>query len=281
MKRPDGSLAVSIVLHIVLGAALLWVLSIPTPFHEWGDHRQPPPTERIGYVTLPSGGAPTRGRSGGNGRPIEKTRAPTRAAPLTAPTSVPTAVPRPAPSATGAGGGTGPVVGAGGLERGVTPSFDDPRVWLPPGQVEWPPKKYTQALDSVLASRIQAHNDSVAAVASNAGRAPGDWTFQKNGKKYGIDQHKIYIGDHSIPSAILALLPLNTTANPTQLQQDRALAYQRNDIQYQAQRAMNEQEFREAVKRIRERKQREHDEEMKRREDEKKKAQAQKEIAGP
>ena len=43
--------------------------------------------------------------------------------------------------------------------------------------------------------------------------APGDWTTEKDGKKYGIDQQRIYIGDVSIPTSILALLPVNRGRN--------------------------------------------------------------------
>jgi predicted ribosome quality control (RQC) complex YloA/Tae2 family protein len=77
-----------------------------------------------------------------------------------------------------------------------------------------------------------------------------------------MDRNKIYIGDHSIPTAILALLPLNSGTNPIKNREERALNAQRVEIQEQAQRAMNEEEFREAVKRIRERKEREHQAEL-------------------
>src|SRR5581483_2570607 len=115
----------------------------------------------------------------------------------------------------------------------------------PPGDVVSAPtrKTYSERLDSVLAARVQAHNDSLAAIAANAARAPGDWTFSKNGKKYGIDSKKIYLGDFSIPTAILALLPLNRGGNPTEVAAERALNFQRREIQEQAQRAMNAEEF--------------------------------------
>src|SRR5690606_3352566 len=35
VRRPSGSLLISVVLHIVLGAGLIWVLSIPYSFHDW------------------------------------------------------------------------------------------------------------------------------------------------------------------------------------------------------------------------------------------------------
>lgn len=277
-RRPDGSLVISIVLHIVLGAALVWVLSIPVPFPSWMQRTgATAPEEHVTYVAVPSGGPATPGRSGGDGRPAAPGRP---RAPLVAPRAVPGPVPPPSRGAPTDTGGSGPVVGAGGLERGITPSFDDPRVWVPPGAVFSPPKAPSQRLDSALASRLRVHQDSMNAIAANAGRAPGDWTFEKNGKKWGIDQKKIYIGDHSLPTALLALLPLNKQANPIALREGRALELQRADIAYQAQRAMNEEDFNKAVKQIRERKQREHDAEMKRKQEEKKKAE-QKAIAEP
>lgn len=261
MKRPSGSLLVSIALHVVLGAALLWVLSIPYPFHNWLFPTAPEakPVERISYVTLPGGGVP--GRAGGEGRP---SATPRRAPPLVAPGAVPTAVPRAEPGAPAAppAGGGGRGGGGNALRQGITPSFEDPRVWLPPGDVQQPPKSPAERLDSALVSTLRVHQDSMNAVAAAQGRKPGDWTFEKGGKKWGIDSKHIYIGDHSIPTAILALLPLNSGSNPIKNRQERDLNFQRQEIMEQAQRAMNEEEFREAVKKIRERKQREHDAEQ-------------------
>lgn len=264
MKRPSGSLLVSIVLHIVLGAGLIWVLSIPYPFHDWMNltpQREEPP-ERISYVTLPSagGGGATEQQPGPSAAPR-----PTR--PLRAPTSVPNAVPKPTPGARPAeppsAGGAGTGTGTGnGLRQGISPSFEDPRVWLPPGQVQAAPRSPSERLDSALVSALRTHQDSLNALAESRGRQPGDWTFEKGGKKWGIDRNKIYIGDHSIPTAILALLPLNSGSNPIKNREERALNAQRVEIQEQAQRAMNEEEFREAVKRIRERKEREHQAEL-------------------
>jgi hypothetical protein len=261
MRRPSGSLLVSIALHIVLGAGLIWVLSIPYPFHDWMHLTTRPekPAEQISYVTLPSGGA-------GGGQPEPGRPAAPAAAPrLRAPTGIPTTVPTPSASSQpvqpgGGRGGTG--TGGNGLRQGVTPSFEDPRVWLPPGQVAGTPRSPSERLDSVLVSALRTHQDSVNAIAAARGREPGDWTFEKGGKKWGMDRNKIYIGDHSIPTAILALLPLNSGSNPIKNREERILNSQRLEIMDQAQRAMNEEEFREAVKRIRERKEREHQAEL-------------------
>lgn len=261
MRRPSGSLLVSIALHIVLGAGLVWVLSIPYPFHDWMHLTPQPeePPEQISYVTLPS--------AGGGGAAEQQpgpAAAPRPSRPLRAPSTVPNAVPTPTPEARpaeGAAGGTGTGTG-NGLRQGISPSFEDPRVWLPPGEVRAAPKSPSERLDSALVSVLRTHQDSLNALAESQGRQPGDWTFEKGGKKWGIDRNKIYIGDHSIPTAILALLPLNSGSNPVKNREERALNAKRLEIQEQAQRAMNEEEFREAVKRIRERKEREHQAEL-------------------
>lgn len=260
MRRPSGSLLVSIALHIVLGAGLIWVLSIPYPFHDWMHLTPQPeePAEQISYVTLPSAG----GGGGGTERQPGPATAPR---PLRAPTSIPSAPPTPSAGgqpAQPAGGAGGEGTGGNGLRQGVSPSFEDPRVWLPPGQVQGTPRSPAERLDSALVSALRTHQDSLNALAETRGREPGDWTFEKGGKKWGMDRNKIYIGDHSIPTAILALLPLNSGSNPIKNREERALNAQRVEIQEQAQRAMNEEEFREAVKRIRERKEREHQAEL-------------------
>lgn len=259
-RRPNGAFIWSVVLHVVLGAALVWVLAVPTPIRDWWKAPPEPQPERVTYVQAPTQPAPsTLGRSGGNGRP----RTTERAAPLVAPSGIPSTIPQPARrSAAAPGGGTGPVVGNGGPEVGVTPSYSDPRIWLPPGAVIGPTRTQSQRLDSVLVAHLQPYIDSLQQLADHPGKAPGDWTFGSGSGKWGIDPKHIYIGGHSIPTAILALLPLSKGANPITTGENKALAYQRADILYNAQRAMNEEEFNEAVKRIRERKQREHDAEL-------------------
>jgi hypothetical protein len=258
-RKPSGSLLVSVALHLLFGAALIYVLSIPFPLREilvWT-----PPAEQvehIQYVTVTKPGPANPGRSGGDGHPVRE-HAPVPRPRVVAPSTVPTQIPPTPPAVQKPIGGSGPVVGAGGPTVGIVPSFPDSRLWAPPGPGTSMPKGLTESLDSVLAVGVQAFNDSMANVASHAGRKPGDWTVEHNGQKYGIDQKHIYIGPIKIPTAILALLPLNIQGNPTDIRRERALEYMHTDIMYQAQQAMNEEEFRDAVRKLRERKQREHD----------------------
>ena len=59
-------------------------------------------------------------------------------------------------------------------------------------------------------------------------------------------------------TALLALLPLNRMqGNPIAMERDRNAAYMRADILLHAQASMNEEQFRKAVRAIRDRKERE------------------------
>lgn len=257
-RRLDGSLFVSIALHIVVGAALVLVLSIPNPIKQWltMEHGEQPRIEHITYIATPSAGS-TSARSGGDNVPVRGKRR--TQPPLVAPTTIPTTVP-PAPVSTEPPSGAGPVVGAGGAGAGVTPSYGDPRVWAPTGPTYYAPKTQAERLDSAISTRVFAHNDSMALY--NSGKQPGDWTFEKNGQKYGMDQQKIYLGKLALPTALLALLPLNVQGNPARYQNDRMKESQRQEIFLNAQRAMDNDEFKDAVKHIRERKDREHKAEL-------------------
>lgn len=220
----------------------------------FGGNKSPSvPAERIGFLALPKAtGSPVEGRSGGDGRPVSNV--PPR--PLVAPSSVPTTLPEVAiGTRIDTEEGTGPLVGGGGPSRGIRPRYSDPRLWAAPGDIVSAPKTSTQRLDSVIATIIQPFNDSLA-IASGQ-RKPGDWTFEKGGRKYGIDGQYIRLGKVSIPTALLAMLPINTTGNPTVNDRNRLQNQLHSDIFSQAQRGMNEADFKKAVKSIRERKERE------------------------
>jgi hypothetical protein len=262
-RRPGVPLAVSVALHVLIGAGLLELLLMPRPHSHWLKQFRgaTPPIERIGFLQLPEAGKETNvGKSGGNGQPITKARPPKV---LTAPAAVPTGIPAaPAqPVAPPAGAGTGPVVGTGGATQGVRPEFTDPR-FAAPGAGVTAPKSATQQIDSMLSDRIKVHNDSAAALGE---REPGDWTFKsKDGQEWGVDQKYIRLGPVSIPDAVLAVLPINHLGeNPEMGQRERQLNAMRSDIMQGAQRQLNEDDFRRAVKDVRERKEKEHEELLK------------------
>jgi hypothetical protein len=256
---------VSVAVHVVL-LVLVWnAVQMPAVFDRFlqADREAKPVAERVEYVTVaPSSAVATPGPA---------TRRPTAASvpstpqpasvPLIAPTEVPSQLPPPAAAAEMPvpGGVIGPLRGGNGPTRGVQPNYDDPRVW--PGDPEfiYAPKTDKERLDSSLIATLRRHVDSVAASAYSPNKFErGDWTFERNGQKYGIDQQYIRLGRFQIPTALLALLPLNRMqGNPIAMERDRNAAYMRADILLHAQAAMNEEQFRKAVRAIRDRKERE------------------------
>lgn len=261
-RRIDGSVAASIAIHIVAGVFLLWVLSIPYPFREFLQRtRLRVPPEQISFIAIPNRGDTTSGRSGGDGLPERPNAPPTPARPLVAPSSTPSSVPAPpdAPRREDIGG-SGPLVGRGGPVRGIVPSYSDPRVWTDPNApVLALPRSLSEQLDSMLVTGTQRVRDSI--VLASGQRKPGDWTWTKDGKKYGWDAAGIHLGGITIPRELLAvagaLAKVDAASNPQVADRARTIRAMTQDINYNAPRAMNAEEFRTAVKRIRERKERE------------------------
>ena len=263
MKRLiDGSVAASIAIHVVAGVFLLWLLSIPYPLREILERTRPRVSpERISFISIPNRGETTSGRSGGDGLPERPTAPPAPARPLVAPSSTPSAIPTsPAQPTREEIGGSGPLVGRGGPVRGIVPSYSDPRVWTDPNApVLALPRSVSEQLDSMLVSGTQRVRDSIAL--ASAQRRPGDWTWTNDGKKYGWDAMGIHLGGITIPREALALAGalanVPAASNPAVADRARAIRSMTADINYNAPRAMNAEEFRTAVKRIRERKERE------------------------
>ena len=261
LKRPrqTSSFLVSLALHIVLGVVLVRTLTFGPLNRLFDDEPTSAPVERIGFVALPQEGPPQAGISGGDGRP-ERAKPPTP--PLVAPVAVPTGVPAApaAPVVQREEGGSGPLVGRGGPLAGIRPSFSEPRVWVPPAPIVSAPKTMPERLDSALSARIAAHEDSLEATAA-ARAKPGDWTWERGGKKYGWDAGGIQLGDKTIPAALLSMLAVNmqmvtaeqNARTPDRLMRDRwaseTRAYGQRNIDYE--------DFQKTVKAIRERKDRE------------------------
>ena len=261
-KRSPGAIAVSVVLHVLVGAVLLRAVVGSARVAEWlvGPERAAK-KEQVQYVAVrppvftPSGGGSERSATTPNGT------TPPRSA-LVAPTSVPTTLPTPTGGRGGSGGGTGTGQGTGsgsGTARGIVPEYD-PRLY--PGapdevRVVRTPK---ERLDSVIAQRFAQAADSAAANpasrVSEDGRA--DLSFKVGGKEYGWTQRGIMLGKFHLPAPLLALLPLNRVGgNPTSLMRAEDPWRMRNQIQSAAQVAINAESFNDRVKRIRERRDRE------------------------
>jgi len=111
--------------------------------------------------------------------------------------------------------------------------------------------------DSAVKAIYVAYREAEVAAEANRGRSPRDWTFERNGEKYGLDSSYLYLGRFKIPSAVLAALPFNFGGvDGSRIIENRNADWIRNDIYTHAQ-GLSEDDFRAAVKRIRERKDRE------------------------
>ncbi len=274
--------ALSVVLHVVFVIALFRALQSTGAIQRiFVREERPsrPVAERLTYVAVaparvtaappavsptpsraPREGSAAAGRTVGPDAPGAAAGVPT--VPLVAPTQVPAGVPAP-----GAGfdvnvgtPATGPLASGRGAVKGLQPGYVDPRLWPAAPRLEYAPKTDEQRLDSAVTTSILRYRDSLAAVAYAPNKFErGDWTYEtKDGKKFGIDQQFIRLGKFSIPTALLGLLPLNQVqGNPIENDRQARLAAMRADIMRGAQAAMNEEEFRQAVKKIRARKDKE------------------------
>ena len=255
-RRGPASILVSVALHLVAIAILVRVAIGPITWLDLSDRPAEPQATHVDYVRTAADSARHQ-RAGGDNRRATNSPAP---AAIVDPSEVPSALPpepaKAAAPAAPAEGGTGPVIGGGGPTRGVVPQFTDPRIWAPTDPAPIRPKTPTQRLDSAIAMRVQHLEDSLRALGPQ--RAPGDWSWTgKDGKKYGIDQKYIRLGPFSIPTALLALLPLNVQGNPTTYENAKRIGTMRIEILEQSARAARDEEFNQAVKDLRERKQKE------------------------
>lgn len=254
-QRPSGSLAFSVAVHL----AVLIALANVVLHYEFPAVRTTPPEQRIERLTYVAISPPAGAVGGTIAAPPPRATEPTRG--IVAPPRVPTAIgPVVQPPAAGTRGGVVGGTGAGGgrgVTAGIVPGEPDPRLAADNNFFYPAYKTHGQRVDSAVKATIYAYNDSVARAAANAGKRPGDWTVENDGKKWGIDGNKIYLGKFAIPSAVLAALPIRIQGNPGETIADRLVTTRRGDVLLHAQSQLQDQEFKSAVKRIRERKERE------------------------
>lgn len=267
-KRRSGDPRASVVafgLQLLLLAIVVPAFLVPIAY-DWlrDDSGRPIAPEVIRFeVMLPTGGATNREapRDGGDGRDAEENVVPVEPTPLVAPTGVPSSLPaapsEPAPRS----GGYGDIVGDGGPIRGLRPTFTDQRLWVKPSNVVVSPIVPLTRADTLrlmLERSIIAYAEEVARDNPTGGRRPGDWTFDLGGKKWGVDQGMIRLGDFSLPTPILGMLALNNVqANPMAMERAKRLDAMRGEIIEQAARQMRDDEFDRAVRALRERRDRE------------------------
>ncbi len=254
--------AVAILIQATLIAIIVPMLIVPAAWDflrdDAGESVMP---EQISFlVELPTDGVPQReaARAGGDGRAVTD-ESPAAAEPLVAPTAVPTDL-SPAPAEREPAGGVGPIIGGGGVLQGIQPTFTDQRLWIPHGDIVTAPLvPLTRAdtLRAMLQQRAIAYVDSLSRLPADERGRMGDWTIDRNGRKYGIDGQFIRLGNFSIPTQILALLPMNVQGNPMAMERARRLNTMREEIQGQAARSIRDEEFRKAVDALRERRERE------------------------
>ena len=255
-RERGGSLLLSIAIHVLVVIALA-TITFHYPLGQLiGLSRQRAQTpERVQYIVLPKG-AP----SGNGSRSIDAPAPKGAPAPLQAPTAVPDAVP-PVRADSSQGAISGKQGGTGGaragLATGVEPAEPDPRIPLAAAPFQPIPKTAAELVDSAVKAAFGVYFDSAQYAAEHPQRAPGDWTkTTADGQKWGWDPTGIRLGKFTIPNVLLAAIPLRAGngRSPIDLRND---AWMRRDILDHAQQAMSEDEFRTAVRRIRERKERE------------------------
>ncbi len=175
--------------------------------------------------------------------------------PVAQPAAAPTGLPRPAVDT---GGGAPPAVGPGSeAQGGLRPALGDGRLWVEP--LPLPPaelarrltRSHYELLDSAVTAVVQAYLDSVIASPTPYGNAPPSWTTKIAGKTFGIDNRFIYLGGLRIPTAVLALMPIPPMSN-VDLRYTQRLAAMREDLMMAAQRARTMEDFKQAVKQLRE-----------------------------
>ncbi len=222
--------------------------------------------EQISFqVALPTDGEPNREapRDGGDGRAItDEPPSEAPVPPLVAPSEVPSGLPTTpaAPGGESSGGGYGDIIGDGGPIRGLRPTFTDQRLWVNPSDIVIAPVVPLNRADTLrlmLERSIQAYADAMEAAGVDE-RRPGDWTFNLGGKKYGIDRGMIRLGDFALPTAVLSALPLNNVqANPVVAERVQRLDAMRREIMLQSARQMRDDEFDQAVRALRQRREKE------------------------
>jgi hypothetical protein len=261
-RQKKGSFAISLIANAIL-IALIGSITFhypPSAFFNSSDRQQ---TERVVFVKPELRSAAPAGA--GNGvNPKEKPKKVAAPAPILAPTVIPSTLPPVPPPTVAPGATTGSATGTGagngangvGVTTGVEPTLPDARLDLRPNALRLPLTQ-AQRNDSAVKAIYMAYREAEIAAEENRGRSPRDWTIERGGNKYGIDSQYVYLGKFKLPSAILAAIPFNYGGvDGNRIIQNRNANWIQNDI-YSHSQGLSEDDFRAAVKRIRERKERE------------------------
>ena len=137
----------------------------------------------------------------------------------------------------------------------LNPRTGDPRLWVRPMIIPEGGGRPI-SLDSAVRMRLLAMADSLQKNPTIDPLRLPSWTFTRDGKTYGLDAQGMHFGTFTVPTAVLAFLPL-PQGNIDQARANAALMAMRADLLRAAARAQAEEDFRRAVREIRERKDRE------------------------
>jgi hypothetical protein len=146
----------------------------------------------------------------------------------------------------------------------VGPAYGEGLLWVRPVPVSPSDvaksleRSHFEQVDSAVTVIMQAFLDSLDHERGAALAKLPNWTTTLSGKKFGVDSRYIYLAGLKIPAAVLALLPL-PEGNIDQTRAYNHLMDLRADIEQAARRAENMDEFKSAIRELRERKQRERD----------------------
>jgi hypothetical protein len=257
--KSKSSVAISVAIHVVVIAALA-TITFHNPHTGIFDKPEPIKAVPVRYVTLRPHGTGAAPKSARAAPSVSIPNAVSIPVGIPAPARVP-AAPAPSGIAIGGGGSTGIAGRDPGIGIGIRPGIPDGRLATNPMSVPVQPLTEGQKAERALSAIYQQYLDSARAEMNNPKRAPGDWSWGgKDGDKWGWDANGIHVGGITIPNVVLAALPLNM--GPTMSPVDaRRESFIRQDIQLHAN-MMSEDEFKAAVRRVRERVDRERRERM-------------------
>jgi hypothetical protein len=257
-RWPRLAVAASVLLHVLL----LWAVMAGGG---WLPRLIVPPADPVVLAPLPAAGerpaplavrAPKRTSGarrqtgaaplGDGSVPVPEARVPLVAAPQPIAAPIPAATPD---------SGSGSVAA-----RRIAPGLARGKLWVEP--LPLPPKELAQRLqrshvelvDSAVTATIQGFLDSIAADPTSRVATLPSWTTTIAGKKFGLDSHNIYIAGLKIPAAVLALLHL-PSGNESKAFDRSGWLY--DDLRIAAQRSANVEDFKRAIREIRERKEQE------------------------
>lgn len=261
-RKSKTSIAISIAAHVVLFFGLA-AITFHYPLTELFRRSTPTPEQTLRYVRV----APELRPAARGAGTRSALAAPATGRTVLAPNSIPVGIPKPAAPtvAPGVAVASNRAGRDSSMAIGVQPGIPDSRLAINPIDAGHLPQTDAQKAMAALSAIYDQYVDSVKAALANPGRAPGDWSWGgKNGDKWGWDPNGIHLGGITIPNAVLAALPLNigpSGRNMNALTEGRANSYMESDIQSHAN-IMSEDDFRAAIKRIRDRVDRERQEKM-------------------